>query len=953
MKPVLARDYLNNPEKTSAAFIENPPWADKRPDETRRFYRAGDLVQLNLADSSYRCKGRIDAQVKINAQRVELQEVEVHLERALGRSYPVAVEVLYKHDRQEAKLAAFIAVGGEYTEDDQRGQTVPGIIVNKATRKKFRTILAGVREKMRKTAPSYMIPSVFIPLHTIPLMSSGKTDRQKLRQIAGSIPASELILLSEAATEKTSASLTIFPKTAHLTELQVRMCQLWASVLGVDATSIRPDLSFFSQGGDSILAIKLAGICRAGGWSVSVAQILRNPSVEAMCRSIESKNPALTSSPPTKFPETKTGWSISSDSSSDTIKLLKAIVCSQARISPNNIVNMVEATSTQASFVTTGLLEGRGNTNYMLFELTGHIDPVRIEKTCRKLVARHPILRTVFIAHHRCLWQVVLDEVEFEFTTHRCSKWRQGLLAKKLIKSDKAKPVKLGQPYVRFMYLDGGKPGGLLIMRISHAQYDGMSIPVLFEDLCALYEGHENNDGQALQRPIFTDFTRAARQSNAQGAEEYWHRLLQGSQMTNIVAHRAPPHGRCKVTTIAREITVAEIPNFTFANISKASWALVLAEVSKSSDVVFGHLISGRNIDLPDDKGDINEVLGPCINMIPVRIRVDASDSRDILRQVYDQQLACIPYETFGLDQIVERCTDWPLWTRFSSIVQHQNLDGVEEMMTSDAGFSFGDASCRFGAVQGEPDMFDVLVMTSPLPNDEKASNSTTRVQPQNRISVKFLFNEKILRPDLINHLMDRFIANVELLTTGNHQQTEDSALVSPGQVSSILPNSQPMIPVLARNHVDAGMPMDRTNVALARGLKFNEMVPEVQVLVRKAWESVALVPGPGTESESDSESGHDPTTVAFYDIWGSLLAAAQLAEFYNQHENLKVSMEDMIEHPSMLAQSFLLAEKMGMGRSIREKMMSGIWRKEKGATEKLTSGTKAGTERQVPLLYE
>jgi hypothetical protein len=45
-----------------------------------------------------------------------------------------------------------------------------------------------------------------------------------------------------------------------------------------------------------------------------------------------------------------------------------------------------------------------------------------------------------------------------------------------------------------------------------------------------------------------------------------------------------------------------------------------------------------------------------------------------------------------------------------------------------------------------------------------------------------------------------------------------------------------------------------------------------------------------------------------FYDVWGNLIAAAQFADFY-AGRGVQVLAEEMIECPSMLAQSLLLAE--------------------------------------------
>lgn len=56
--PILARGYLNDPEKTSKAFINNPAWASGCG---RRFYCTGDLARFN-SDSTITYLGRKDTQ---------------------------------------------------------------------------------------------------------------------------------------------------------------------------------------------------------------------------------------------------------------------------------------------------------------------------------------------------------------------------------------------------------------------------------------------------------------------------------------------------------------------------------------------------------------------------------------------------------------------------------------------------------------------------------------------------------------------------------------------------------------------------------------------------------------------------------------------------------------------------------------------------------------------------
>ncbi|WQF86832.1 Putative AMP-dependent synthetase/ligase domain-containing protein [Colletotrichum destructivum] len=80
--PILARGYLDEADKTAAAFIENPVWADKHFAHhapggvgSRRFYMTGDLVRL-VPDGNIVFVGRKGNQVKLRGHRVELGDIE-------------------------------------------------------------------------------------------------------------------------------------------------------------------------------------------------------------------------------------------------------------------------------------------------------------------------------------------------------------------------------------------------------------------------------------------------------------------------------------------------------------------------------------------------------------------------------------------------------------------------------------------------------------------------------------------------------------------------------------------------------------------------------------------------------------------------------------------------------------------------------------------------------------
>jgi non-ribosomal peptide synthetase component F len=66
--PALAHGYLNDPQKTAAAFIKPPKWANGLTDAVR-MYRTGDLVKYSQSGTILYI-GRIDSQVKIRGNRI-------------------------------------------------------------------------------------------------------------------------------------------------------------------------------------------------------------------------------------------------------------------------------------------------------------------------------------------------------------------------------------------------------------------------------------------------------------------------------------------------------------------------------------------------------------------------------------------------------------------------------------------------------------------------------------------------------------------------------------------------------------------------------------------------------------------------------------------------------------------------------------------------------------------
>lgn len=141
----LALGYWNNPEKTAAAFVQNP----LNPHYPELIYRTGDLVFRN-ARGEIMFIGRKDFQIKHLGYRIELGEIEQAAFQVEGIHNGC---VVYHREKQEIVL---------FFESDR--ELSP----------------ASIREQLRPRLPKYMLPTVFHRLDKLPLTPNGKIDRQTL-----------------------------------------------------------------------------------------------------------------------------------------------------------------------------------------------------------------------------------------------------------------------------------------------------------------------------------------------------------------------------------------------------------------------------------------------------------------------------------------------------------------------------------------------------------------------------------------------------------------------------------------------------------------------------------------------------------------------------------------------------------------------------------------------------
>lgn len=181
--PAQARGYLNDERKTNAAFVHDPLWAldlrqARRPG---RLYKTGDLVRYN-ADGTINYLGRKDTQVKLRGQRIELAGIEHHvLDQPNVRN---AVVLLPTNGPYKDTITALVKFENTITfAGNEDIQIVLASVLETAN-----FCWSSVSDRLRQVVPSYMVPSSWIAIKSLPLSTSAKLDRSKLSTWLSQVP---------------------------------------------------------------------------------------------------------------------------------------------------------------------------------------------------------------------------------------------------------------------------------------------------------------------------------------------------------------------------------------------------------------------------------------------------------------------------------------------------------------------------------------------------------------------------------------------------------------------------------------------------------------------------------------------------------------------------------------------------------------------------------------------
>ncbi|KAB5554579.1 hypothetical protein GE09DRAFT_1203703 [Coniochaeta sp. 2T2.1] len=633
--PLVGLGYLHNnnnddgQQSATADFIESPSWLLKGspdgvvPGRSGRVFKTGDLVRYEPTSGQIIYVGKTDGQHMLRGQRVDLAQVEHHVRCCIGAGSSeesqsrsvVAAEIVVPHSVGKPTLVAFISAAALAMSSSQMS-------------------LREIQMKLQGYLPAHMVPTGYRVVESIPSLASGKTDRRRLREMGTRLSADEL-----AVGQQRHASGGGLPTT----DSELRLQQLWSTLLDTPADRILKDSNFVHLGGDSIYAMRLTSLARRKGISLTVHDILQHPQLFEMASAM------------TLLPSSSTaggrGLAVRPFSLLRLPSKKAAAIYHVARqcgVDASHIQDIFPCTSVQKSLLSmTARSAGSYVARYSL-RLRPEIDLARLKEAwvgASRVTA--PILRYRIVdVPDEGLVQVQIDEPP---------QWDEYDDIDTCLKCEDGQSMGLDTPLTRLAVVrerdassssdETQKSSWRCYITQHHAIYDGYSVGLLLEEVSKAYSGVVDDDVAPVA--TFQAFIQHSLNVERDDALNFWRQQFAGTIRRNMADLEWQGHA-------------------SKSAVIRAAWAVLVAHYTRSDDVLLGAMVSGRQVPL----AGVDRTIAPLISAVPLRIRVDPKESVDkLLQYIQGQSIAMTAYEQTELLEIRRVSAEADVGTRFNMLL--------------------------------------------------------------------------------------------------------------------------------------------------------------------------------------------------------------------------------------------------------------------------------------------
>lgn len=618
------RGYLDMPALNSEKLIDHPKFG--------RLYRSGDYGRI-LWDGSLEYIRRQDDQVKIRGQRVELGEIN----SAILRS-PDTLDVVTLIQQTKSRSQRILTF---WVPKSQSSSEWCDINYNDVSKQ----ALNGLYLDLLTTLPSYMIPSLIIPIPCVPMTAQEKVDKRRLIELASDLSQEDL--------ERFSQPIEHGDEGQQWSELENMILRTLCASMNCSLDDVGRRTSFHSLGLDSISAVSFAKCLRDLGFPKADASIvLKHPSILLLSNFLAQNKDDQ---------EPENNVSINVHMVFDQTE--KSRICQSYENSGLHILKILPCTPLQEAMLAS-FTSDTHNTyyNHTIFEIHGDLD--RLFKVWTNIVAKFDILRTAFTAtkdKDHSFAQIVFSSHDIDWTT--IETLDENLPAALNDRMTQVTRIASGYnpPYSLTAFKTERKTNLLLSMH--HALYDGEAIQLLLDEIKNAY------DGTSMPPAVpFESFLEYQLSLDLDKADDFWKTLLKSFHPMAFPGRFLNPasvQGEIKpsgtfITQFSSAASLESLENdckklsITLLSLFQASWARLLSLYIGHTDVCFGNVVNGRTVPLDG----VEKIIAPCFNTLPVRMQLTSSMSNlELINNANAYNLQILPYQFTPLRRISRNCS--------------------------------------------------------------------------------------------------------------------------------------------------------------------------------------------------------------------------------------------------------------------------------------------------------
>jgi amino acid adenylation domain-containing protein len=540
-----------------------------------------------LPDGNLLFHGRMDDQLKVRGVRIELGDVTASLLRCHGVREAV---VLAEPDGEGSnRLRGWVTVKEDFEGDE-----------------------SSIRSSMTELLPGYMVPFRIHFIASIPLTSNGKTDHRALR-----------VLAEQAGDEAEGLPL--------ITSTEQRLAAIWSELLGVEV--LRRDTDFFRLGGHSLIAMRLAGrIRKEFGLTVSLPDFYRDGRLDRLATRIDAKG-----------------------DEGDIIKQLS----NMPALLPGERVPM--SGSQRRMWMLQQLLSNPSSYHIAhVFAMPRERSATEVKSILTSMAARHGILRTRLFQQDDGFWQeeLPIDEWRIDWTELNAASEEECI---ELLSEARERIFDLSHsPGWRARWMTQNDREPFLLLVFHHALVDEWSMNLFMKEFDALLTGRSSVEELTKPAHSYLDFSRWQHWSFSQGLRErldaYWtERLSDLGEPVRLSADLVPRDGTAgRSATVGRPVessthrlmeAYCRSEGLSRFAVWMAVWQILHSRLGSGEEVVIATPVSER------DRPEWQDVMGMCLNTLPIRSKVDEDASfRSFSRKSHqsltgDLEHGQLPYE--------------------------------------------------------------------------------------------------------------------------------------------------------------------------------------------------------------------------------------------------------------------------------------------------------------------